>query len=323
MNLAMLEQSVANMEQRYAARNRRHVDDRRFGFYGPYFPADYRQMTHWLAVARRRHYPPDLIARLEHLVVAGHQSLYARGQVGFRPIEFFLHGFPQTVQGNWRLVLFSAALFFGPLIVMPLLIQRDPSLAYMFVDGETLDGMAESFQQFEIMAEERTAQQDVIMWGFYFWNNITVDLRCFAWGAAFGIGAIFMLLYNGIVIGAVTGHVFTVGAGFQFLTFTCTHGAPELIGAVISGAAGMRLGFALLVPAPLTRLQAVHAASQEALPLLFGAVLLTAFAAFIEAFWSPNPAIAPTIKFAAAGLLWLLIPLYLLLPRRRERIDEA
>jgi uncharacterized membrane protein SpoIIM required for sporulation len=323
MNLVTLEQAVTSMEQRYAAPDRRHVEDRRFRFSSPLFPADYRQMTHWLAVARRRHYPPDLIARLEHLVVAGHQSFYARGQGGFRPIEFFMQGFPQIVQRNWRLVLFSALLFFGPLIAMPLLVQRDPWLAYMFVQGEVLDGMAENYQQFESLAEARTAQHDVVMWGFYFWNNITVDLRCFAWGAVFGIGAIFMLVYNGIVIGVVTGHVISVGAGFQFFTFTCTHGAPELIGAVISGAAGMRLGFALLVPAPLTRIQALHAASQEALPLLLGGIMLTAFAAFIEAFWSPNPAITPAIKFSAAGVLWLLIPLYLFLPGRGERVDET
>jgi uncharacterized membrane protein SpoIIM required for sporulation len=319
MNVATLEQQIALMEERYSDGDRTRGDPK-LRFRDEQFPADYRRLTHWLAMARRRHYPSDLIARLEHLVVAGHQSFYARGSGGFHPIDFIVGEFPRIVRGNAKLVLLSAALFFVPLFGMPFLVQQFPSLPYYFVDAETLDEMAANYSEFDSLTSQRTSGADVAMWGYYFFNNIGIDLRCFAWGAAFGIGAVFILLNNGLTLGAITGHIIAVGAGWHFLTFTCTHGAPELIGAVISGAAGMRLGFALLAPGPWSRAKALHEASREALLLLVGAVGLTIMAAFIEAFWSPNPAIPPPVKFGAAAVLWLSIPAYLLGAGRRGEV---
>ncbi len=73
------------------------------------------------------------------------------------------------------------------------------------------------------------------MTGFYVYNNIGIAFRCFATGVLFGLGSVFFLVYNGLMIGAVAGLVTAAGHGKNLLTFTCTHGAFELTAIVISG----------------------------------------------------------------------------------------
>ena len=284
MNLKSLVATLAEFEQRYTVKGKHSIAASgaplKYHFAAPEFPADYRRMTHSLAIARRRHYPAELVNRLEELVIAGHQSFYARDTSGFRPVRFLTVGFPSAVRRNWRLVLFSAALFFGPLIAMPLLVVWRPTLAYFWVDGQVLDSAAEMYLDLEHggfaggnfgqSSAARGADTDLFMWAFYIWNNISIDFRTFAWGIFFGIGAVFMMLYNGLTIGVITGHVINAGASHSFFTFTCTHGAPELIGAVVAGAAGMRLGFALLLPGNWRRMRAVSLAAKDAFQLLLG-----------------------------------------------------
>ena len=64
--------------------------------------------------------------------------------------------------------------------------------------------------------------------GFYVYNNVGIAFRCFATGILFGLGSLFFLIYNGITIGTVLGHVIAAGHGHNILTFVCTHGTFEL-----------------------------------------------------------------------------------------------
>ncbi len=69
-------------------------------------PAAYRALCQHLALARDRQYSPDLVDRLNQLVLRGHHVLYgARGSGTAGAAEFLLRGFPRLVRQEWRLVL--------------------------------------------------------------------------------------------------------------------------------------------------------------------------------------------------------------------------
>ncbi len=84
--------------------------------------------------------------------------------------------------------------------------------------------------------------------GHYIRNNIGVAFRCFAGGLFFGLGSTFFMVYNGALLGAVGGFLTERGLGHNFYSFVVTHGAFELTAIVLSGAAGLRIGHALLAP---------------------------------------------------------------------------
>ena len=163
----------------------------------------------------------------------------------------------------------------------------------------------------------RAADTDVAMFGHYIWNNVKIGFQTFATGLLFGVGTVFFLLFNGIIIGAIAGHLTHAGYVTAFWSFVAGHSAMELGAIAISGAAGLKLGMALIAPGQLSRSAALGAASQNAVRLVYGASGMFLIAAFIEAFWSPITSIAPLVKYSVGIVLWLALAAYLMFTGRR------
>ncbi|WP_020393868.1 stage II sporulation protein M [Thiolinea disciformis] len=273
------------------------------------FPEAYRRLCHHLALAQSRMYSPLLIERLNRLVVRGHNRLYSHKFNIFKQIlDFFLYGFPQLVRQEYRVVLFSTALFFLSFFLIFGAIQLYPELVYSVIDGEQVLEMEAMYNPklTERLGRERQADTDVYMFGFYISHNTGIDFQTFAGGLLFGIGTLVVILFNGLNIGAVAGHLTHVGYTQTFWSFVAGHSAFELIAMFISGAAGFKLAEALIKPGQKSRLLALLDNSQIAIRLIYGAATMTIMAAFIEAFWSSQVIIPALVKYIVGILLWLL-----------------
>jgi uncharacterized membrane protein SpoIIM required for sporulation len=275
-------------------------------------PARYRELCQHLALARDRQYSADLIERLSRLALAGHQALYAARSRGLERVwQFFRTGFPHAVRRDIRFVALAALLFFGPLLVLTFAIPSYPEFAYVVLPAKVLDDVQGMYgDATKTLGRLREADTDVAMFGFYIFNNVRIGFQTFAGGLVFGLGAIFYLLYNGVFIGAITGHIIHSGLATQFFSFTSGHSAFELGAICLSGAAGLKLGYALLAPGLRRRTVALRAAAAEAIPLVVGLAGMLLLAAAIEAFWSPRTFLPPVAKYAVGVVLWLLLLLY-------------
>lgn len=286
-------------------------------------PRLYRNSCHQLALARGRAYSPRLIGQLSELVARGHQALY-RNRPGLwsAVIEFIAAGFPQLVRQQWRVVLAAGLLFFGPLLMMLAVIQVFPQAVYTVLPPSQAASMERMYEPNENgrIGESRDSDSDIAMFGFYLRNNTGIGFRTFAGGLLFGLGTVIFLGYNGLVIGATAGHLTHVGHIETFWGFVAGHSAPELTAIVLSGAAGLKLGWALIAPRRRTRLRALRDASRDAVRLVYGAALLFLLAAFIEAFWSSMASIPVMTKYIAGVVLWLLLWGYLLAAGRRHAV---
>ncbi|MFT5431873.1 MAG: putative membrane protein SpoIIM required for sporulation, partial [Myxococcota bacterium] len=151
---------------------------------------------------------------------------------------------------------------------------------------------------------------DTGMFGFYIYNNVGIAFRCFATGMLFGLGSAYFLVYNGFAIGAVLGFVISAGHGNNILTFICGHGPFELTAIVISGAAGLRLGHALIETKGRTRLGSVRAITGDLVTLVLGAGAMLVIAAILEGYWSPS-GLAPPIKWSVGLGFSVLVTLWL------------
>src|SRR5690606_14326581 len=130
----------------------------------------------------------------------------------------------------------------------------------------------------------RESGTDMAMFGHYILNNISIGFRTFASGLLAGVGTAFVLVFNGVVFGVVAGHLQAIGHGDPFWRFVAGHSAPELVAIVIAGAAGLRLGLALLAPGRLRRVDALVEAGRIGAKLCLGILAMLLFAAFVEAF---------------------------------------
>jgi uncharacterized membrane protein SpoIIM required for sporulation len=302
-----------------AKRKERGVRRREGGDDAVEIPRRYRELCQHLALARDRQYGSALVERLNDLVLRGHQRLYGARSSGWRPIwTFVLSGFPALVRARWRTVLTALLLLFGPLTAATVGTYFRPDFAYTMLAPEQAAEYAEMYRpNSERVGKPRGADSDLMAFGFYIANNVRIDFQCFAGGILFGVGAIFFLVYNGLVIGVIAGYITEAGFGSTFWPFVSGHSALELVGAALSGAAGLEIGLALVAPGRMSRVEALKARGRIAVKLLYGAATMTTLAAVIEGFWSGNGLIPPTVRYAVGALIWTLLAVYLLLVGRR------
>ncbi|HEY7240736.1 MAG TPA: stage II sporulation protein M [Burkholderiales bacterium] len=285
-------------------------------------PARYRRLCQSLALAADRRYSPALVDRLNELALRGHHALYRnRGRQGQRVVEFMLGGFPELVRQEWRLVAAAAALFFGPLLALIGVLQVYPDFVYYLLSPEQIASFHEMYDPASKRLGMREADTNVVMFGFYIWNNVRIGFQTFAGGLAFGVGSIWFLGSNGVVIGAVAGYLTEIGYARTFWSFVAGHSSFELIAIVLSGAAGLRLGLAVIAPGDVSRKAALVAAAKPAVRVMYGAALLFFIAAFVEAFWSPHTAIPFGAKIAAGVAGWMLLGSYFAFAGRARAAD--
>jgi len=280
-------------------------------------PARFRRVCQHLALAAQRHYSADLVDRLNRLALRGHHVLYQnRRRESGRALEFVLAGFPRLVRAEWRLVLAAGLLFFGPLGLLIAVLQVYPEFVHYLLAPEQIAQFHQMYDPGNKRLGMREADTSVAMFGFYIWNNVRIGFQTFAGGLAFGVGSLWFLAANGVIIGAVAGYLTQVGYSETFWSFVAGHSSPELLAIVLSGAAGLRLGMALIAPGGLSRKSALMAAAKPAVRLMYGAALMFMFAAFVEAFWSPLTELPFNVKVGVGLAGWAIALAYFLLAGR-------
>ncbi|MCZ6872598.1 MAG: stage II sporulation protein M [bacterium] len=276
---------------------------------GQDFPQRYRHLCHQLALAKQRRYSPQLVNRLNHLVLLSHHHFYQHNvRYRYQFLRFVVWGFPTALRTNATYVWGAAILFVLPLLIMGLGSYVNEELIFSLMSPAEVRHVEEMYDpSAKIIGRVRQSDTDLMMFGYYIKNNIGIGFRTFASGILFGIGAIFILLYNGLFIGGIAGHLTQVGFANTFYPFVIGHGAFELTAIVFSGAAGLKLGFALLAPGAYRRVDALRNAAREAVQIVYGAMLMLVIAAFLEAFWSSSSTIPNLVKYSVGAVCWLFV----------------
>jgi uncharacterized membrane protein SpoIIM required for sporulation len=259
----------------------------------------YREVCSDLMTARAAGYGADLLGHLDGLAARAHAALYGHGRRRWRAgWELLFSDFPRRLRESAPFMLASALLFFVPFALGFASTLLSPKFAETVLSPDQLQDMADAYST--SVSQGRESGTNAAMAGFYVMNNVGIAFQCFATGILYGVGSVFFLVYNGLAIGTVLGHVTAVGHGQNILAFVCGHSAYELGAIVISGAAGLRLGYSLIATGNLTRLGSLRVHALGTVPLIAGAAAMLLIAAAVEAFWSPSSMPYP-VKWAFGG----------------------
>lgn len=290
------------------------------------FPAAYRRLCQQLGLAQSRGYSMRFVERLQLLVQRGHHQFYRhRSPLGGRLLGFFLGGFGRLVRSEWRYLAAASLIFYLSLLGMAALVLAFPELIYSLISPQQVAEMEAMYDPDASRLGrfgERGSADDWMMFGYYVMNNIGIAFQTFAGGLLFGLGSLFYLLLNGLIIGAIAGHLTGIGYDEPFWSFVIGHGAFELTAITLAGAAGLKLGVALVAPGRRTRGEALRLAAAAAVRLVAGATLFLLIAAFIEAYWSSMTYPPTPVKYAVGALLWLVVGAYLALSGRGFHASE-
>ena len=277
------------------------------------FPQRYRALCQDKALAQSRAYSNTLVERLQQLVSRGHQQLYRhRSRSLSRIVQFLLADLPRAVRREWRAVGIASACFYGPALLLGVLVYLFPELIYNLMDPAQVRDMEQMYDPSARRFGEgalRSSDSNWVMFGHYISNNIGIGFRTYATGIIFGLGSLFLVVFNGLVIGGVAGYLSQLGFVETFFGFVIAHGAFELTAITFAGAAGLKLGWSLIAPGNLSRLQALQQAARDSMTLVYGVILLLLIAAFVEAFWS-SMNLAFSTKLIVGTLMWLWVAAY-------------
>lgn len=281
-------------------------------------PKLFRQISNDLATAKARQYSPDLIQRLNDLLLRGQDVLYKSNTRFLRGIlDFFIIDFGNGLFDIRKYVIWAHIIFYVPSFIVAGIVVANPESTYLFADSDTLSSLESMYDPSdERFTEERASQSDFLMFGHYIRNNISIAFNCFVGGVVFGLGSIFFMIFNAIMFGAASGHIINVEYGSTFFSFIVTHGSFELTAIVISGAAGLVLGKHLISPGRYSRIQSLKQAGKRTFPVIIGCFIMLIFAAFVEAFWSSSMFIPNIVKYIVGGICWVVI-LWFVFARRR------
>ena len=267
------------------------------------FAALYRSLCADLALAEAYQFPPEVTRYLHRLVGRAHNQLY-------RSREFTVSTWARTLLFDVPQRLFNDAylrlafvIFWGAFFLSAVLATSQPGFSESVLGADQMQQMEEMYSS-PVSSLDQEARG--FMLGFYIYNNAGIGLRCFAFGLVYGIGGMLMTLYNAVTLGTVFGHMSTLKQWDNFSEFVTAHGPFELTAIVLSAAAGMRMGFALINTGGMRRITALQRAAVEATPVACVGVLLFIMAALIEAYVSPAPvpySYKAGVAVLSAGLL--------------------
>lgn len=278
----------------------------------------YRSLCNDLTRAEGARYTPDLLAYLHGLAGRTHNVLYgAQPLRSSNALKMLLVEFPVSLRNNYKLFFLSCALFLIPFAIGMIGSMTSREFAEGVLPSAVLDQVADNYSQG--FSSGRGGGQDTMMAGFYVKNNVGIAFRCFATGVLFGLGSIFFLVYNGLVIGTTMGWVAHVGHGQNIFTFVCGHGPYEITAILIAGGAGLQMGYALVATEGLTRFGSLRRHARSIFAQIIGAAVMLLIAAAIEGFWSPS-SLPDQVKWAFAAVNGLLVATFLIFAGRGSSI---
>jgi uncharacterized membrane protein SpoIIM required for sporulation len=274
----------------------------------------YRQVLHDHALAAARWPGTGVAARLRRLALEGAYRLTSGEGAGRRP-GFYTDLFPRAFRAHLRPLAVAVALFAGAAVLGLLLATVRPGMGAAFLGPEALAGLRDGKLWTESLV---TTTPPAVSSSGIATNNLSVALTAWAGGALAGLGAFYVTLLNGFMLGAIVGVTLHFSMAGELLGFVAAHGPLELTLIVVSAAAGLGIGRALVAADDRPRSEAVPAAARQSLILMLGCLPWLVVLAVVEVLLSPSPEMPVALKVAVGAALELSFLVVALQPLRPE-----
>ncbi|HEY4125603.1 MAG TPA: stage II sporulation protein M [Rhizomicrobium sp.] len=251
-------------------------------------PVLYRAALSSLSVARAVSLDRSLIEYLESLCARAYFIVYGtRMRLTERLSQFFAQDWPNAVRALWRETLVSGGLMALGALVAYVLTMHSIEWFYAFVPQGLAqergpDASAQSLR--EILFKTQGTDGLTVFATFLFTHNAQIAIFAFALGFACCLPTAFLMIGNGLMLGAFFALHQRQGLAFDFGGWTLIHGVTELFAVTLAGAAGLRIGWSLAFPGDKSRLDALSTAGRQAAIVMGGVVVMLAFAGLLEGF---------------------------------------
>lgn len=266
----------------------------------------YRQTAADLAAIREDPGSVHFARYVNQLLVRAHNTIYSGRKASPKAVfSFFWQTYPVVFRRCAMHCLLATVIFAVGGLVGAVLTYRNPEFQRKLLHPQ----MVEKIEKHEMWTDSIVGVKPLASSGLMT-NNMFVGFTTFALGITAGLGTIYELAVNGLMIGVVGMACWLSGMSVQLWSFVAPHGVLELPAIFIAGGAGLRIAQGLLFPGVLPRRDSLTKAGLEAVQLVLGTIPLLIVAGLIEAFVSPTGLAVP-LKFSMAAALFVLLGVYL------------
>ncbi|MEM9217737.1 MAG: stage II sporulation protein M [Cyanobacteria bacterium P01_F01_bin.150] len=279
----------------------------------------YRSVSADLARAKTQQLGKVLVDDLQRLTSRGYSLIYqgSRHQDWGAIANFYRVGLPLTIQECSGYIALATILFIAGGWVGWWFAWKDPTFLSLMVPDHLIRTVRDDGELWmgSIVGVEPLASSAIAI------NNLTVSLNAIIGGITMympnipvitppGAFTIYLLIYNGLSIGAVSALVTQNNLAYPFWAFVFPHGSLELPAIFFAGGAGLLLARAILFPGRYSRRDALKVYGLKAAKLIYGIAPMLLIAGLIEGFFSPSPVIPSLLKYGVGISLFVLLILY-------------
>jgi len=279
----------------------------------------YMELTADLAFAQT-HYPHSRITiYLNNLASALHNILYRNKEEKWtRIFTFWSQEVPDTMFEARKLLLASFIIFGVSIIIGIVSALNDENFVRLIMGNHYVDMTLRNIANGEPMAVYNGQSEAPMFLGITL-NNIMVSLNTFAFGLLTSFGTGYILMNNGIMLGAFQTFFYQQGLLGESMLAIWLHGTLEIWAIIVAGAAGLSIGNGWLFPGTYSRLESFARGAKRGLKIVIGTVPVFIVAGFIEGFLTRHTHVHDAIRLSIILLsLAFIIFYYIYLPRKRH-----
>ncbi|RNL85626.1 stage II sporulation protein M [Sinomicrobium pectinilyticum] len=240
------------------------------------------------------YYPKSkVIAYLNQLAARAFQRIYrTKRQETNRFLYFFRTEVPMTVYQYRRYFAYAFILFFAFAAIGAVSAAYDDTFVRLILGDGYVNMTLDNIQNGDPVAVYKSGSN----WGSFIGitiNNIYVGMRAFVYGIFGGLGTGWILLQNGIMLGAFQYMFQAEGVLWESVRGIWIHGAMEIFAIVVTGAAGFILGAGILFPGTYSRKTSFKMAFKDGIKILLSTFPFFVMAGFLEGFVTRYSAAMP------------------------------
>ncbi len=244
----------------------------------------YIHLVNDLSYAQTYYPKSKTILYLNNLAAKAFQKIYkTKREDTNRFVHFWKIEVPLIVYEYRRYVLYAFILFLSFVGIGVLSAAYDDTFVRLILGNNYVNMTLENIEKGDPVAVYKSGSN----WGSFIGitlNNLYVGILSFIYGVFGGIGTGYILLRNGIMLGAFQFMFQKHDVLWESVRGIWIHGAMEIFAIVIEGAAGLILGASILFPKTFSRMTSFKIGMKSGVKILISTFPFTIAAGFLEGF---------------------------------------
>lgn len=244
----------------------------------------YLEVSEDLSYAKTFYPGSNTAIYLNGLAASAHQKIYTnRKEPGNVFWDFYAHDFPKFFYKYQKQLLLSFVIFAVFIAVGVFSASSDGAFVRAILGDAYINMTLENIENNDPMAVYKQMGELDMFLGITI-NNIRVALMAYTLGILAGLGTIFVLMQNAIMLGSFQYFFYQNGMLWESARTIWIHGTIEISVIVIAGCAGLVVGKGILFPQTYTRLTSFINGVKDGLKIVLSTVPFFIIAGFLEGF---------------------------------------